>query len=130
MNTEKLTNSNFLLFCAAHYKDIRFASTEDFNADINRIKYIKKLLTRFIKNDNLKERIILNHIIILKNCFGPLILNRILYLKFKDQMEYVKPFLILLDIFQEKIYSTDEEKIVDLRLIKMNSKIVERLRQI
>lgn len=130
MNNEKLTNKNFLLFCATHYKNMQYSSTEDFLEDLHRIKYIKKLITRFIENDDLKERLILNHIIILNNCFGPEILCKILYLKLKSQMMYVKPFLVLLDICQHKIYNVDDELIVDLRLIGMNDKIIERLRKI
>lgn len=130
MNKERLDDSNFVLFCASNYRDIKFASTEDFNEDLSRVKYIKKLITRYVENDDLKERLILNHIIILNNCFGPEILCKILYLKLKPYMEYVKPFLVLLDVMQEKIYSVGPDEVVDLRLIRMDHAIVERLRKI
>jgi hypothetical protein len=127
---EKLTDKNFLLYCASHYDNARYASTEEFVEDINRIKYLKKLITRYVEYDDLKERLILNHIIVLNNCFGPEVLSRILYLKMKEQMRYIKPFLILLEILPEKIYNVGEEKIIETDLIEMDLNIVAKLRKV
>ena len=64
---ENLTEKNFLLFCASHYDNPQYYNTEDFMEDLNRIKYIKKLITRYVEKGELKERLILNHIIVLNN---------------------------------------------------------------
>lgn len=130
MNNEKLNEKNFLLFCAHHYDNSRYVSTEEFVEDLNRIKYIKKLVTRYVENGDLKERLILNHIIVLNNCFGPEILCRILYLKLKPQMKYIKPFLILLNILPDKIYNVGDDIVVDTNLIEMDQLIVDRLRKV
>jgi len=130
MNIEKLNDKNFMLFCAAHYDNYEFHSTEEFYEDLNRIKYIKKLITRYIEKGELKERLILNHIIILNNCFGPEILCKILFLKLKDQMKYIKPFLIFLNILQEKIYNVGDERIIDTNLISMDENIIKILRKV
>lgn len=130
MNNEKLTDHNFLLFCAQHYDNSRYISTEEFVEDLNRVKYIKKLITRYVENGDLKERLILNHIIVLYNCFGPDILCKILYLKLRTQMKYVKPFLILLNILPDKIYNVDDELVVDTNLIEMDQTIVDKLRKV
>lgn len=130
MNNDKLTDHNFLLFCAQHYDNSRYISTEEFVEDLNRIKYIKKLITRYVENGDLKERLILNHIIVLYNCFGPDILCKILYLKLKHQMKYVKPFLILLNILPEKIYNVEDEIVIDTNLIEMDQNIVDKLRKV
>lgn len=127
MNT--LNDKNFLLFCAKNYDNPIFDS-EEFFEDLNRIKYIKKLITRYVESGDLKERLILNHIIILNNCFGPEALCKILYLKFKNQMKYIKPFLILLNILPDKIYNVNDEKIIDTDLIEMDQKIVSKLRKV
>lgn len=127
---EKLTDKNFLLYCASHYDNAQYASTEDFVEDLNRLKYIKKLITRYVEYGELKERLILNHIIVLNNCFGPDVLVRILYLKLKQQMKYVKPFLVLLEIMPEKIYNVNDELVVDTNLIEMDSDIVAKLRKV
>lgn len=130
MNSERLTDHNFLLFCAKHYDNSRYISTEEFVEDLNRIKYIKKLITRYVDNGDLKERLILNHIIVLNNCFGPDILCKILYLKLKEQMKYIKPFLILLNILPDKIYNVEDDPIIDTNLIDMDQVIVDKLRKV
>ena len=127
---DKLTDKNFLLFCAAHYDNARYVSTEDFIEDLSRIKYIKKLITRYVESGELKERLILNHIIILNNCFGPEALCKILCLKLKPQMRYIKPFLILLNILPETIMHVGDEEIVYTDSIEMDELIVANLRKV
>lgn len=127
---EKLTENNFLLYCASHYDNAKYASTEDFLEDLNRIKYIKKLITRYTENGDLRERLILNHIIILNNCFGPEACCKIFYLKLKPQMKYIKPFLILLDILPDNLYDVGEEDIIDTNEIEMDPVIVAKLRKV
>jgi len=123
-----LTEHNFLLFCAKHYDNSGYISTEEFIEDLNRIKYIKKLITRYVEHGDLKERLILNHIIVLNNCFGAEALCRILYLKLKPQIKYIKPFLVLLNVFPDKIYNVGDENIIDTNLIDMDKTIIDRLR--
>jgi len=130
MNYEKLTNENYLVFCAQHYNGKRYYTTEEFVEDLNRVKYIKKLITRYIENNDLKERLILNHIIILNNCFGPDVLCKILYLKLKHQMRFIKPFLILLNVLPDKIYNVGDEETIDTDLIEMDNLIITKLRKV
>lgn len=125
-----MTDENFLLFCASHYKNSVYVSTEDFIEDLNRIKYIKKLITRYVENGDLKERLILNHIIILNNCFGTEILCKILYLKLKPQMKYVKPFLVFLQILTDKIYNVADDFVIHTDEIDMDTEIINKLRKV
>ena len=128
MNNVLLTDHNFLLFCAKHYDNSGYISTEEFIEDLNRIKYIKKLITRYVEHGDLKERLILNQIIVLNNCFGAEALCKILYLKLKPQIKYIKPFLVLLNVFPDKIYDVGDENIIDTNLIDMDKTIIDRLR--
>ena len=130
IDNEKLTNENFLLFCAKHYNNPQCDDTQEFLEDIKRIKYIKKLITRYIETGDLKERLILNHIIVLHNVFSPNILCRILFLKMYDQMKYIKPFLILLNILPNKLYNIGNREIIYTDSIPMDAKIIEALRKI
>jgi hypothetical protein len=125
-----LNDKNFLIFCASHYDNARYVSTEDFLEDLNRIKYIKKLVTRYVEYGELKERLILNHIIVLNNCFGADACCKILYFKLKTQMKYIKPFLILLNILPDRLFNVGQEKIVDTDLIEMDEEIVAKLRKV
>jgi hypothetical protein len=125
---EKLTNENFLIYAAKYYDNPQCHSTEEFLEDLKRIKYVKKLITRYTENDDLKERLILNHLTILCNVFGPEALCRILYLKMKVQFRYIKPFLIMLNILPDKIYNVKNENIIDTNLIPMDDHIIKALR--
>lgn len=128
---EELTNDNFLLYAAKHYDNKQCHSVEEFLEDIRRIKYIKKLFTRYEQSGELKERLILNHIIILNNVFGPVHLVRILFLKMPNHLHLIKPFLILLNILPDKVYNIGkEQKTYITDEIKMDNYIVEILRNI
>lgn len=129
MNTEVLTNDNFILFCARHYDTRLSTSTAEFQEDVNRIKYIKKLITRYQQSGVLKERLILNHIIILKNVFPSEICAKLLFFKLGDQAKYLKPFLILLDVLPRYIHFGSGE-ILDTDEIEMDEGIVKALRTI
>jgi hypothetical protein len=125
-----LTEENFLIYCVKYYNNSSYVNTDEFIEDINRLKYIKKLITRYIENGDLKERLILNHIIILSNCFPAYVLSKIMYLKFKNNMKYLKPFLILINVLPDKIYNVGDEQIVYTDTIDMDMKIIQRLRMI
>jgi len=128
MNT--LTDENFLLFCAQNYDNPQCHSTDEFLEDLQRIKYIKKLITRYTENGDLKERLILNHLIILNNVFGPEALCRIMYLKMRPQFPYLKPFLILLNILPEQFYNVRDEIVIRTDIIPMDSNTIKKLRDI
>lgn len=127
---DPINDENFLLFCAKHYDAKYSTSTAEFQEDINRIKYIKKLITRYQQSGVLKERLILNHIIILSNVFLPAICSKILLFKLRDQDKYIKPFLVLLDILPEKIMNIGNKEILFTDSIEMDYGIVEILRKI
>ena len=127
---EKLNDDNFLFYCAKYYDNPQCHSTEEFIEDLKRIKYIKKLITRYIDSGELKDRLILNHLIILYNVFGAEHMARILYLKMRVQFKYIKPFLILLGVLPEKIYNIKEEAVINTESIPMDGVIVQALRKV
>ena len=99
---EELNDENFTLFAIRHYDNPQCTSTEEFYEDIRRFRYLKRLLKRYHKNGELRERLILNHIIILSNLFG--VSNTIRMLKFKIEKEYwpvVKTCLMYLGYVEE-----------------------------
>jgi hypothetical protein len=127
---DELNNKNFLLYCAKHYDNPQCEDTEEFLEDLQRVKYIKKLITRYVESGDLKERLILNHLIILNNIFGPVHLSKILYLKCKDQMKYIKPFLILLSILPEILYNVNKEAVIFTDTIPMDENTINILRKV
>lgn len=126
---EPLTKDNFLLYCARNYNAKYGASFDDLEQDIEKIKYIKKLITRYQSTGDLKERLILNHIIVLNNVFGPEVTCRILYFKLSDVFDIIKPFLVKINILP-KFIIINEEQTIDTDLIPLDLTVVKALREI
>lgn len=124
-----LTSANFLLYAFSQYDNPSCHSTAEFQEDLKRFKYIKKLVTRYTTTGVLKERLILNHIIVLCNVFGPAATIRMLALKMNGQMPYIKPFLVLMEIMPDTIEAIDGLNI-DTTAIAMDMGIIDALRRI
>ena len=93
---DNLTEKNFSLFAAKCYEDPNCVDVLEFQQDIDRIKYIKRLFRRYQDQDDLKERLILNHLVVLYNVFEPQSLTRMLVLKLDGYLHILKPFLVYL----------------------------------
>ena len=128
--TEPLTDKNFVVYCAHYYDNPQCHTTEEFAEDVNRVKYIKKLITRYVEGGELREQLILNHIIILNNVFGPIHTCRILYLKLSNQFKYIKPFLVMLNILPDTLYNINNVAEIDTSMIPMDVNIITALRKI
>ena len=126
-----LDESNFLLYAAKHYDNPQCYDTEEFFDDLNRFKYLKRLFNRYEESGDLKYRLILNHLIILYNVFGPIATTRMLFFKLKGQYKFLKPFLVLLGYMPDVIYklSDDQDHIISSD-IPMDHKIVKILREL
>jgi hypothetical protein len=128
---DRLDELNFILFAAKHYDNPQCYDTIEFYDDLKRFKYIKRLFNRYIEEGDLKERLILNHIMILNNMFGPINTARMLFLKCRGMEELLKPFLIFLNILPEKIENIGiENRTINTSEIPLNENILNELRKI
>ena len=94
---ENLTHDNFLLYAAKHYISPHYIEQEFF-ADLKRIKYIKRLIQKYHGHNELKERLILNHIILVYNVFETVPCTRMLFLKVgESNYTVLKTFLVYLN---------------------------------
>jgi len=95
-----LTDDNFIMFAMKAYNSPLCVMSE-FEEDLKRVKYIKRLIKRYTATGNLKERLILNHIIILGNVFSVEFAVRMLFFKL-DYIDYkiLKTFLLFLNYMQ------------------------------
>jgi hypothetical protein len=126
-----LSHENYLIYAMKCYDNPNCSGLDEFSEDLARIKYIKKLITRYIQTGELQERLILNHLIILNNMFGPEALSRILCLKMETQLKFIKPFLVFLNILPPIIFNVGKEgNKVFTDDIPMDQLIIEKLRKI
>ena len=127
---DELNDDNFLMYAMKEYNDVQCTDIEEFYDDLKKIKYIKRLFNIYKNNGQLKERLILNHLIVFYNVFSVQAGTRILFYKIeKDFWPMLKTFLIFLDRMPEKIDSIRGETILTSN-IKLDDGIVTRLRSI
>ena len=120
-----LTNSNFISYSMKMYDNPNCHSVEEFEEDLNRIKYIKRLLNKFQEKEILRSRLLFNHIIILTNVFGVIAANRMLFFKIeKDLHSHLKTVLKKLNLLAEKIPE------VDLQNMPSNPKMEKLLKEV
>ena len=130
MMSEKLDISNFLLYAAKHYDNPQCFDTLEFYEDLKRFTYIKRLLNRYVEDGDLKERLILNHIVVLFNLFGVYPSIRMLFLKCEGLESYLAPFLISLNNLPDKIENIGiTNSTIITSDIKLDKNIVDALRK-
>ena len=125
-----LNDDNFLMYAMREYNNVQCTDTEEFYDDLKKIKYIKRLFNIYTNTGQLKERLILNHLIVFYNVFSVQAGTRILFYKIeKDFWPMLKTFLIFLDRMPEKIDSIRGET-VRASDILLDDGIITRLRSI
>jgi len=126
---DDLTSSNFLIYAAKYYDNPQCYDTKEFYDDLKRFKYLKRLFNRYKESGELKERLIINHLQILYNLFGPIPTTRMLFLTLKKHYPALKPFIILFNNMPDIIYNIDGK---DIRSsdINMDTTIINALRNI
>lgn len=120
MQLFELTSHNYLLHAAKNYNNPSCASLKEFEDDLKRVKYIKRLLKRYKKNHEVSERLILNHIILLHNVFGQFIVPLLFFKIEKEHWSQIKTFLLFLE------YIPDDFEVS----IPLDAQIINKLRKI
>jgi len=100
---EKLNEGNFLVYAMHHYDNPQCHSLQEFEEDIKKFLYLKKLLSRYKNNGELRERLILNHIIVLYNIFGESATRMLFYKIDESCWDTLITFLVYLDRMPEMI---------------------------
>ncbi len=97
MKFDELNEDNHLLFAIKHYENPHASTMEDFEEDLKRFKYIKRLLKKYVVSGELKHHLILNHLIICFNVFGEGTVPLLFYKIEKEYWSILKTFLVFLN---------------------------------
>ena len=102
MTKKKINLNNFSLYAAQHYKNPRILDVDEFYEDLNKFKYVKKLFTKYKSSGDLRERLILNHIISIYNVFDIDAATKMCFLKM-DECSHpaLNTFLLYLNYIKE-----------------------------
>ena len=118
---EKITSENVTMFAIKHYDNPHCESEKEFNDDMKRFKYLKRLFIKYNTSKEFKSRLILNHIVILANLFGVDAATTLLFFKIdKLHWSILKTILIFLNYMPE-------DELID---IQVDQRIMEELKGI
>jgi len=124
-----LNEETFIMYAIKCYDNPHCVMSE-FEEDLKRIKYIKRLIKRYRTTGELKERLILNHMIVLSNVFGTEATVRMLFYKF-DEEDYkiLKTFLLFLNYMPKIVIGINGTNIISAD-ISVDLFVAKRLREI
>jgi len=123
----KLDEKSFSIYAAKYYDMTKAASVEEFYDDVKRFQYLKRLFKRYEEDNELRLRLILNHMIVLYNCFGAETTD-MLFMKLSDYHMQLKPFVVFLNFMPDYIEYGDIR--INSDDIYMDMNIVLELRKI
>lgn len=120
MQDDVLSDEEFLIFSLQHYENPQCSSLEEFYEDLDRIKYLKRLMNREDGDAGQKNRLILNHLIILTNVFGIVPGCRILFYRMENKYHRkLKTYLHYLNVLAREIPE------MDISLVEMDNALLE-----
>lgn len=126
---QNLTDNNYLLYAMRGYENPNYVDILEFDEDLKKIKYIKKLFSLYIKDNVLKERLIINHLITFFNVFESECAIRLLFFKI-DESHYsiLKSFLIFLNRMPDEILGVNGKNIYRQDIF-IEEDIIQKLRK-
>ena len=127
---DDLNEKNYVHFAMKYYDNRQCTSIDEFNEDLNKIKYVKRLFNRFLETGELRTNLIMNHLIVIYNVFENEAATRMLFFRVEKKFHSIlKPFLIFLNRLPEKIKGIDGEDIQTSH-IPLNETTIKELRKI
>jgi hypothetical protein len=129
MSFDDLTNENIMLYLAKAYDKPNCIMSE-FHDDMKRFNYLKRLFQRYRKQGELREQLVLNHLVVLYNVFGPEVAARALFFKMaKDDYSALKTYLLFLSWMPDRVKGIKGHDIVSSE-ISVDMTIAQTLRKI
>jgi hypothetical protein len=121
-----IDDNSFLILAMHHYDNTQCVNLAEFEEDLKRFGYLKKLFNRYRDNGDLKERLIINHLIVLYNLFGIIATDFLFYKIEKEYWNLLATFLVYLNRMPESI----PERNIHLSELELDNTVIEKLRKI
>ena len=129
MSFDDLNNDNIMMYAMKAY-DRPNCIMSEFKDDMKRFNYLKRLFLRYRKIGELREQLVLNHLVVLYNVFGPEVTSRMLFFKMsKDDYSALKTYLLFLSIMPDRIRGIKGQDIISSD-IPVDKRIADILREI
>lgn len=129
MSFDNLSKDNILLYAMKAY-DKPNCIMGEFNEDMKRFNYLKRLFKRYRKLGEIKQQLVLNHLIVIYNVFGIEVATRLLFYKIsKEDYSALKTYLLLINCMPDRIKGVKGQDILSSS-IPIELKIAQELRRI
>ena len=126
----ELTEDNFTLYAIKHYDNPACNGIAEFEDDLKRFRYLKRLFRKYTAGKGLKERLIVNHLVVLYNLFGPEAATRMLFFKIeKKYWSQLKTFLVFLNFMPLEVIVSKGIEIKEAD-VPLDENIIQVLREI
>ena len=119
MRFDELNKENFLLFAIKHYENPTASTQEEFEEDLKRFKYVKRWLKRYHDSGDINSHLLLNHIIIILNCWDDAAIPMFFHKIESTYWTYLKAFLMYLERIPEQPVTSLHYLPVDERIIRL-----------
>ena len=112
MSFDDLTNENIMIYAVKAYDKPNCIMSE-FKEDMKRFNYLKRLFKRYRKVGELREQLVLNHLVVIYNVFGPEVAARLLFFKMaKEDYPALKTYLLFLSCMPERVKGIKGQDII------------------
>lgn len=129
MSFDDLNNDNIMIYATKAYDKPNCIMSE-FREDMKRFNYLKRLFKRYRKLGELREQLVLNHLVVLNNVFGPEAATRLLFYKMsKDDYSALKTYLLFLSCMPDRVRGIKGHDIVSSE-IPVDMTVANALRNI
>jgi len=129
MSFDNLTNENVMVYSIKAYDKPNCIMSE-FKEDMKRFNYLKRLFKRYRKLGELREQLVLNHLVVLNNVFGPEVATRLLFFKMsKEDYSALKTYLLFLSCMPERVRGIKGQDIISSE-ISVDMTVAQSLRNL
>lgn len=123
----ELNDDNYLVYALKNYNSPECSGMDDFEEDMKRFKYLKRLFRRYERTTVLNDRLILNHLIVLYNVLDQAATPLLFFKIDKQHWSMLKTFLVFLNRMPMESIVTGGVKGDDIQL---DYEIINILRKI
>lgn len=127
----ELTEDNFVIYAMKHYDNPACKGMSEFEDDLKKFRYLKRLFRKYTAGKGLKERLIVNHLVVIYNLFGPEAATRMLFFKIeKRYWSQLKTFLVFLNIMPVGFEVRSQGSVLQGYEIPLDEKVSKALEKI
>lgn len=112
MSFDNLTSDNMMMYAIKAY-DKPNCILSEFSEDMKRFNYLKRLFRRYRKHNEMRERLVLNHLVVLNNVFGAEVLTRLLFFDMSESdYPQLKTYLLFLSCMPDVVRGINGKDII------------------